>query len=399
MKGWKGAAALLVLILVLGGILLSRTGRLPGAQREDSTAAEKQSQDSGALRGSEEAEDASIAGNPEAEAAPPSASPEPTPTPTPTPEPLRPISLTETDLPEELLRPAEHRGTVLEEDYPTRDMVSDVPDRINKDVTVYLPYGYDPEKQYDVLILLHCAWADHRFWLGQERNYGSEEAPVPVSVPNLLDRMIEEGYCRPLIVVSPCIYLYDRQPSNAGNGYDYEQFEQEIGTDFLPWIAENYGTYAADGSPEALRAAREHFGVLGASFGAYAEYFCVIGENFDLLAWYCFCGGGEIEPWHLAERWTENGTAELPLRMLYICEGEFDDRYGPEISYHNLLTFGGAFNEENVKFTLVQGWGHEDHSYLVGLYNSLQMFFRETEAEESGQGQSSEYHHTAVPPA
>ena len=399
MKGWKGAAALLVLILALGGILLSRTGRLPGAQREDSTAAEKQSQDSGALRESEESEGENTAGNPEAEAAPPSASPEPTPIPTPTPKPLRPIRLTETDLPEELLRPAEHRGTVREEDYPTRDMVSDVPDRINKDVTVYLPYGYDPEEQYDVLILLHCAWADHRFWLGQERNYGSEEAPVPVSVPNLLDRMIEEGYCRPLIVVSPCIYLYDRQPSNAGNGYDYEQFEQEIGTDFLPWIAENYGTYAADGSPEALRAAREHFGVLGASFGAYAEYFCVIGENFDLLAWYCFCGGGEIEPWHLAERWTENGTAELPLRMLYICEGEFDDRYGPEISYHNLLTFGGAFNEENVKFTLVQGWGHEDHSYLVGLYNSLQMFFRETEAEESGQGQSSEYHHTAVPPA
>ena len=399
MKGWKGAAALLVLILALGGILLSRTGRLPGAQREDSTAAEKQSQDSGALRGSEEAEGKNTAGNPEAEAAPPSASPEPTPTPTPAPKALRPIRLTETDLPEELLRPAEHRGTVREEDYPTRDMVSDVPDRINKDVTVYLPYGYDPEEQYDVLILLHCAWADHRFWLGQERNYGSEEAPVPVSVPNLLDRMIEEGYCRPLIVVSPCIYLYDRQPSNAGNGYDYEQFEQEIGTDFLPWIAENYGTYAADGSPEALRAAREHFGVLGASFGAYAEYFCVIGENFDLLAWYCFCGGGEIEPWHLAERWTENGTAELPLRMLYICEGEFDDRYGPEISYHNLLTFGGAFNEENVKFTLVQGWGHEDHSYLVGLYNSLQMFFRETGSEESGQGQSTEFHHTAVPPA
>ena len=399
MKGWKGAAALLVLILALGGILLSRTGRLPGAQREDSTAAEKQSQDSGALRESEESEGENTAGNPEAEAAPPSASPEPTPIPTPTPKPLRPIRLTETDLPEELLRPAEHRGTVREEDYPTRDMVSDVPDRINKDVTVYLPYGYDPEEQYDVLILLHCAWADHRFWLGQERNYGSEEAPVPISVPNLLERMIEEGYCRRLIVVSPCIYLYDRQPSNAGNGYDYEQFEQEIGTDFLPWIAENYGTYAADGSPEALRAAREHFGVLGASFGAYAEYFCVIGENFDLLAWYCFCGGGEIEPWHLAERWTENGTAELPLRMLYICEGEFDDRYGPEISYHNLLTFGGPFNEENVKFTLVQGWGHEDHSYLVGLYNSLQMFFRETGSEESGQGQSSEYHHTAVPPA
>ena len=384
MKGWKGAAVLLVLLLMLGGILLVRTNGLPEANRENNAATENQRRSEGEVQQSGDAAGESMTGNPEESVPRPPTTPEPTPS--PTPKPLRPISLTETDLPEELLRPAEHRGTVLEEDYPTRDMVSDTPDRINKDVMVYLPYGYDPEGQYDVLILLHCAWADHRFWLEQERNYGSEEAPRPVSVPNLLDRMIEEGCCRPLIVVSPCLYLYDRQPSNAGNGYDYEQFEQEIGTDFLPWIAENYATYAADGSREALRAAREHFGVLGASFGAYAEYFCVITENFDLLAWYSFCGGGEIESWHLTEIWTEKGFSELPLRMLYICEGEFDDRYGPEISYHNLLTFGGTFNEENVKFTLVQGWGHEDHSYLVGLYNSLQMFFRETGANGAGAG-------------
>ena len=378
MKGWKGSVILLVLVLALAGILLVRTKGLPGAERENRIAVEKQGRSDGEVRQSGEAVGKSMTGSPEESAPPPPETPAPTPTPSPPPKPLRPVSLTDTDLPEELLRPAEHKGTVLEEDYPTRDMVSDIPDRINKDVMVYLPYGYDPQGQYDVLILLHCAWADHRFWLEQERNYGSEEAPIPVSVPNLLDRMIEEGYCRPLIVVSPCLYLYDRQPSNAGNGYDYAQFEQEIGTDFLPWLAENYATYAADGSREALRAEREHFGVLGASFGAYAEYFCVISENFDLLAWYSFCGGGEIEPWHLAEVWSGKGVSELPLRMLYICEGEFDDRYGPEISYHNLLTFAGPFNEENVKFTLVQGWGHEDHSYLVGLYNSLQMFFRET---------------------
>ena len=378
MKGWKGSVILLVLVLALAGILLVRTRGLPGAEREIRAAAEKQGRSDGEVRQSGEAAGESMTGNPEEPAPPPPETPAPTPTPASTPRPLRPVSLTDTDFPEELLRPAEHKGTVLEEDYPTRDMVSDIPDRINKDVMVYLPYGYDPQGQYDVLILLHCAWADHRFWLEQERNYGSEEAPIPVSMPNLLDRMIEEGYCRPLIVVSPCLYLYDRQPSNAGNGYDYAQFEQEIGTDFLPWLAANYATYAADSSREALRAAREHFGVLGASFGAYAEYFCVISENFDLLAWYSFCGGGEIEPWHLAEVWTGKGVSELPLRMLYICEGEFDDRYGPEISYHNLLTFAGPFNEENVKFTLVQGWGHEDHSYLVGLYNSLQMFFRET---------------------
>ena len=51
-----------------------------------------------------------------------------------------------------------------------------------------------------------------------------------------------------------------------------------------------------------------------------------------------------------------------------------------------MLTFAGPFDEENVKFTLVQGWGHEDHSYLVGLYNSLQLFFRETVTNGTEQG-------------
>ena len=200
MKGWKEAAVLLVLILALAGILLVRTNGLPGTDRESGHAAEKQSRNDGGEQEGGEAAGESVTGNPEESVPLPSATPKPTPTPSPTPKPLRPISLTETDLPEELLRPAELRGTVREEDYPTRDMVSDTPDRINKDVMVYLPYGYDPEGQYDVLILLHCAWADHRFWLEQERNYGSEEAPRPVSVPNLLDRMIEEGYCRPLLL-------------------------------------------------------------------------------------------------------------------------------------------------------------------------------------------------------
>ncbi len=295
-----------------------------------------------------------------------------------TPPPLRETALVENSLPKELFQPAEHCGTVEEVQYTTRDLVSDLPYPIQKDVTVYLPYGYDPDSRYNVLILLHCAWADHRFWLVEERNYGTEKDPDPVSVPNLLDRMIEEGYCEPMIVVSPCIYLYDRQPSTAGNGYDYMQFAREFGPDFLSFLAENYATYAEDGSREELKKAREHFGVLGASFGAYASYISVIVDNFDLAAWYTYCGGGSIDPGYLLSGWANAGTSELPLRMLYICEGEHDDRAGPELSYHNLLYYGDPFTEENVKFTLVLGWGHEDHSYLVGVYNSLQMFFRDT---------------------
>ena len=117
--------------------------------------------------------------------------------------------------------------------------------------------------------------------------------------------------------------------------------------------------------------------MLGASFGAYTAYISLIGDNFDLLSWYTFCGGGEIDPNYLMNSWAQRGTDRMPLNLLYICEGEYDDRAGPEGSYYNLINAAGPFGENNVKFTLVHGWGHEDHSYLIGLFNSLQMFFRE----------------------
>ena len=293
----------------------------------------------------------------------------------PRPRALREPEIRDDEIPEELFGEAQEKGRVEIVQYTTCDMVSNLEDPIQKSLAVYLPYGYDENGHYDVLMLLHCAWADHRFWLAQARDYATSEGSVPVSVPNLLDRMIEEGYCRPLIVISPCIYLYDGQPSAAGNQYDYLQFEREVGAQLLPFVAENYATWAKDGDRESLLAARDHFGVLGASFGAYATYLSLIGDNFDLMSWYCFCGGGMIDPGHLQERWAANGTQDLPLRMLYIAEGEYDDRAGPELSWQALLRTGGSFTEDNVKFTLIRGYGHEDHSYLVGLYNSLQMFF------------------------
>ncbi len=310
----------------------------------------------------------------------PSPAAPPLPSPSPTPRPLREVSLCEDNLDESLFLPAKEKGTVSLVQYLTEDRVSGGGVEIMKDLAVYLPFGYDEQKQYNVLILLHCAWADHRFWLAEDREYRTEDGSIPVSVPNMLDRMIEEGWCEPLIVVSPCIYLYDHQPSAVGNSYDYLQFSREFGQDLLPFLAEHYATFAADGSRKALADAREHFGLLGASFGAYAEYISVIGDSFDLAAWYTFCGGGAIDPGYLISSWENAGTQDYPLRLLYISEGEFDDRYDPEHSFYNLLYYGeyygGPFSEENIRYTMVRGWGHEDHSYLVGLFNTLQLFFR-----------------------
>ena len=96
MKGWKGSVILLVLVLALAGILLVRTNGLPGANRESEAAEKGQSQSIGMPpEGGETADEKSEESAPVSSAAP-------EPTPTPTPKPLRPASLAETELPEEV---------------------------------------------------------------------------------------------------------------------------------------------------------------------------------------------------------------------------------------------------------------------------------------------------------
>ena len=248
---WIWGPALLMLIAVLGVLV---AGRIRTARTVTTP-----------LQEEVQAETAASAGlNPEVEAGAASPAPEttpsPTPTPTPTPRPLRELAICEDNLDRSLFEPAKEQGTVELVQYMTEDRVSGGGIQVMKDLAVYLPYGYDPSKQYDVLMLLHCAGFDHRFWLVDNREYrilGEGLAPsqddwtlpganvpggvLPVYVPNMLDRMIEDGWCRPLIVVSPCIYLYDGQPSAAGNAYDYVQFSREIGPDLMAYIhQQNY---------------------------------------------------------------------------------------------------------------------------------------------------------------
>ena len=103
--------------------------------------------------------------------------------------------------------PASQQGTVVELEYETpayavNDLLG-LNETLTKKATVYLPYGYDESKQYNVLYLLHGTKGDadgpmEEFWLVQ---WGEQTR-------NVLDNMIEKGLCEPLIVVCPNYYSY-----------------------------------------------------------------------------------------------------------------------------------------------------------------------------------------------
>jgi hypothetical protein len=193
----------------------------------------------------------------------------------------------------------------------------------------------------------------------------------------MIDNLIQQGYCEPLIVVTPSGYL-DASAAYAHNSArDFEQFDQEFSQDLLPYVAEHYATYAAGSSHEELVAARHHFGVLGASFGSYMNYISILATHLDLAASYTFVGGGGIEYSYCYERWASRDFLTYGIDCLYIVEGEYDDRYAPESSYLNLLKHPDFFSDANLHYSTIYGVGHEPRSWVNGLYNTLQVFFRD----------------------
>lgn len=307
--------------------------------------------------------------------------PEPTqePTPEPTPIPLRQPDLCDTIIDQDLFFvPATQQGTVERVPYVTRDYITGTATEYEKTLSVYLPYGYDGTEAYDVLFLLHTSGANEKFWLESEHSYQVPDGELwYVWLTNLLDNMIQQGYCKPMIVVAPWGYLDEYGPVQHNSARDYGTFTIEFRRDILPLVAERYHTFAADGSEQALIAAREHFGVLGASYGAYMAEISIMAPSLDLVSWYALVGGGSVSREYLEPEWSRNGLSQYPVSLLYFIEGTYDDRQPVELSYMNLGWWEERFTpEENLRLTMVERCAHEERAWINGLYNAAQLFFR-----------------------
>ena len=309
----------------------------------------------------------------------PTAAPVPTPTPEPTPRPLSGPELTGFGIDRSFFEPSSEPGTLLKDVvYTTRDYVDGHEGPYTKRMQVYLPWGYREEERYDVLFLLHVRQLDERFWLEQSHDYWlPDEGDVPVSAAVMLDNLIERGCCRPLIVIALNGYLTEEAAALHRSDQVYPQFEKEFANDILPFVAQHFSTWAEGGSREQLQAARRHFGVLGASFGAYQAELSVLAPNLDLVSWFCLTGGGSVTRDYLEPWWSVYGTLDEPIDLLYFVEGECDDLGPVQSSYQALAGWTEKFTDnENLRFTLLFSTWHDWREWIDALYNSAQLFFR-----------------------
>lgn len=315
---------------------------------------------------------ASANGEPEKPAATetPVPTPEPTPKPTPDPTPqpaphplLEPVLADET-IDRSFFEPASEQGQVISLSYFTYDYIYGPEDRYPKNMSVYLPYGYDENTKYDVLFLAHISGGNENWWLNDTHYFNDPNSgTVEVCIPAMLDNMIERGLCRPLIVIALNCYVFPDAAWQHRSDRDYPQFSIEFRNDILPAVKENLSVYEE----------REHYGFLGASYGAYVDYLCVLSDCFDLVGWHCETGGGKLDPEYLHRCWANIGAQDMELCGLYIAEGEYDD--GSPV-LEGIYTMQQYDSFENLDYTIIKQAGHDYREWDIALYNTLQLFFR-----------------------
>lgn len=279
-------------------------------------------------------------------------------------------------LPAEWFAPCPEKGTVYSVNYPATDVSTGTP--ISKKMDVYLPYGYSNSHQYDVLILTHGAGSDENYWLSRELTYNGDL----VMARDLIDNMIYVGACRQLIVVS-CTFRND--VSCNGSVYDVDQLylegrqmSDELRNDILPFLAENFSTHAADGSPESLIAAREHFGFAGMSWGAMIGYVFVLPEDLEYISWFGLLSASTMNIRRTISTLNEK-TALYPVSYIYDSVGSLDDiRNQAEDLHEGLERYcTGVTEGQNTAMVIIDPARHTFNAWGTCLYNMLLCFFRE----------------------
>jgi enterochelin esterase-like enzyme len=109
------------------------------------------------------------------------------------------VDLSANEVPESYYEKASRQGTIEKFSYDTNMYGRLGEDRpMEKYAEVYLPYGYDETKQYDIVYMMHGRGGS------AERFFGSSEDPR--ALKDVVDQMIERGEMEPMIFVGLSYY-------------------------------------------------------------------------------------------------------------------------------------------------------------------------------------------------
>ena len=232
-------------------------------------------------------------------------------------------------------------------------------------LNVYLPYGYDENKQYNVFYFMHGMWDDENSLLYKDNG----------EMQRVFDNMIQNGDIEPMIVVTPTF-----------NKTDPEHVWKEVRESVIPFIEGKYATYAKSTSTEDLRASRMHRAYGGFSMGSVSTW-AVFENCVDIVGFFLPMSGahhwgtGTADAGALA-RAVDKAGLKKDEYFIMSETGTSDFAYpvlGPQIEdmkKNDHFVYTSDFSKGNLWFILANGGEHNWYYVRQYLYNGLPFFFR-----------------------
>lgn len=281
------------------------------------------------------------------------------------------------EMPAAMLRETDKRGEVRRFNYDSKTYEEGDDRILHKGAWVYLPYGYDAARQYNVLYLLHGGGVNEDWWFKM-----FPETAV------IVDNMIADGLCDPCIIVTPTYYRGEEADNNAE--YITEHFCHELRRDLMPAVETVFSTYAGgDVSEENLVRTRAHRGFAGLSLGSMTTYRAAFYNNFDLFSWYgpfsgC-CGPNgdrDAEVKRIQETLADGESRGLSLDYLFCCNGDKDIAFEEHkyIMERAVQVCPQLIQGKNYDFFIIPGGVHDMKAWQLHLYHALQIFFKPADA-------------------
>lgn len=281
-----------------------------------------------------------------------------------------------TTVPNEYFSPASEQGKVERIEYASKDYTGSM-QPTHKPAYVYLPYGYDPSKEYDIIYLIH-GWTDTA-----EVNFQWNNGRLTT----LFDNLIQRGNSKPFIAVSPTWDKDNQAKSWSESCEEAAVFYNEYKNDLVPAVEGRYSTYAETTDEAGIVASRNHRGLGGFSLGSITTWY--LFENTLNLqkrylpmsgdSWIVQMFGGESEPEKTAQKLADLVNAsDYRGNGFYVwyAVGTNDSRF---YQTHNqamaMSKLSGTFNETNFSYHQKQGGFHDYNAVAEFCYHALPFFF------------------------
>ena len=291
-----------------------------------------------------------------------------------------------TPVPSDFFQAATQQGTIELVEYDSKDYTQSSRPATRKPAYVYVPYGYDPSKQYDVIYLLH-GWTGvaEEYFLGRSGNSRT-------GLVNIFDNLIQRGLCRPFIAVSPTWDKDNRSKDWGESTREAAVFSQEYVNDLIPAVETRYSTYLTEATPEGILASRAHRAIGGFSLGSITTWY-VFEQAFAYSRMYLPMSGDNWSQGMYGGAYYPDATAKFLADLVntspyksdfYVWYAVGTEDVRIDQTHNQALAMAkltGTFNSSNFSYHMKEGGRHDFNAVWEFCYHALQFFFPATNTE------------------